>query len=489
MNQGSREYGPGSALIQTLSQRQLRATLALSTFLVLFGVFIVLHVLTFTLVPLPEVVAPDIMRTSIWLNIVLWLSAGAVWLLLRRTMGTAWLTDQVFRWVIFALGFVFIVVWLLHIHMAGSQSSIILLHLLATLVVLSWILPWRDVAILFLVALSGFVTLSVLAGIGAIAYAPLFKNSEALARSFLDWRAIGMNFAIFLTTCAIVGILVRRYQRALETERRMLELLNERLREETTQRREAEEALADTVSELQRSNEELRQFAHVISHDLREPLNTARGYLRLLEPDLRPRIAPSGLESLQHASGAMDHMDRLICDLLDYARVGSHVRVAERTQLDEVLSAARGFVRDMAEAAGARFQIDALPEVVADEHQLVRLFQNLFTNAIKFRRADTALVVRVWVHEADLDRVTVVVADNGTGFDQAKAEHIFGVFERLVAREQVDGTGIGLAICRRIAERAGGRIWAESSPGAGARFYIQLPGRLLDSVSGPATGP
>jgi signal transduction histidine kinase len=484
--QGSREYGPGSALIQTLNQRQLRAYQALTTFLALFGIFTVLHILSFTLVPLHELVAPATMAASIALNVGLWTCAAGVWLLLRRARRGEWLSDHAFRLVIFTLGLIFIVTWLLHVYIAGSQSSIILLHVLATLVVLSWILPWLDVVVLFLISLSGLVAMTLLEGAEIIPYAPLFENGAALRRNFVDWRAAGMNLAIFMTTCAVVGVLVRRYQRALETERRVLEQLNERLRQETAQRRKAEEELADTVSALRRSNDELRQFAHVISHDLREPLNTARGFLGLLVPDLRPRIAPSGLDSLQHASAAMEHMDRLIRDLLDYARVGSRVGVATSTELDDVVAAARRFVGDMAAAADARFQIDALPAVVADENQLVRLFQNLFTNAIKFRRADTPLVIRVWAHEVDLDRVTVVVADNGTGFEQSKAVHIFGVFERLVPREQVDGTGIGLAICRRVAERAGGRIWAESTSGDGARFYVQLP-RPRDIGEAPAS--
>jgi PAS domain S-box-containing protein len=242
---------------------------------------------------------------------------------------------------------------------------------------------------------------------------------------------------------------------------------------DVTARKKAEEELRRTAADLARSNEDLQQFAYVVSHDLQEPLRMVSSFCRLLRDRYRGRLDRSADEFIDFAVDGAARMDRLIQDLLAYARVGTHgLRL---TQVDSAAVCDR-VTADLAAAvveSRASMTRGRLPVVRADESQLGQLLQNLLANAIKFHGPEPP---RVHVAaERRADHWLFSVRDNGIGFDPRDRERIFGVFERLHPASEYPGTGIGLAICRRIVERHGGRIWAESGERDGAIFFFTLP--------------
>jgi PAS domain S-box-containing protein len=240
-----------------------------------------------------------------------------------------------------------------------------------------------------------------------------------------------------------------------------------------TRRRQAEEELARRVAELTRSNEELEQYAYVISHDLAEPLRMITGFCRLLTKRHPGGLDDEAREFLGYVTGGADRMKRMIDDLLAYSRAGRPDGQMQRASLDRALDEALENLRQSILDANALIEREPLPEAVCERVGLVHLFQNLVGNAIKFRGAQPP-VVRVSVLEEG-DQWTFTVADNGIGIAPQHFQRIFMVFQRLHTREQYEGTGIGLAICRKIVERHGGRIWVESEPGRGTAFRFTLP--------------
>jgi PAS domain S-box-containing protein len=236
-----------------------------------------------------------------------------------------------------------------------------------------------------------------------------------------------------------------------------------------TERRHAEQELARRAADLARSNAELEQFAYVASHDLQEPLRMVSNYTQLLARRYEGRLDTDADEFITFAVDGARRMQTLINDLLAFSRVGTRGREPEPTDCEGVLQQALMNLKAAIEESGAQITSDPLPTVSGDEGQLVQLLQNLIGNAIKFRGED-APRVHVSAREEGVDWV-FSVADNGIGLDEQYRDRIFVIFQRLHGREQYPGTGIGLAICRKIVERHGGRIWVESEPGQGATFY------------------
>ncbi|MBI1897934.1 MAG: PAS domain-containing protein, partial [Acidobacteria bacterium] len=236
-------------------------------------------------------------------------------------------------------------------------------------------------------------------------------------------------------------------------------------RRDVTESRRIEEELA-------RSNTDLQQFAHVTSHDLQEPLRVIGGYARLLSERYRGRFDPDADEFLDYISDGANRMTALVRDLLAYSRLGSREPVQGRVALAEVVEWALGNLRMAIEESAAVISARELPEVAGDEFLLVQLFQNLLGNAIKYRGSGPP---RIDVTAERRGKEWLVsVRDNGIGIGREYHERIFGVFKRLHGA-LYPGTGMGLAICRRIVERHGGRIWVESEPGSGATFFFTLP--------------
>lgn len=225
--------------------------------------------------------------------------------------------------------------------------------------------------------------------------------------------------------------------------------------------------------ELARSNDELQQFAYIASHDLQEPLRMVTSYLQLLERRYKGRLDTDADDFIQYAVDGALRMRTLINDLLTYSRVGTRGRSFEWTSCTEAVERALANLKVAIEESGAVITYSDLPQVKADPTQLIQLFQNLISNAIKFRReAPCRIGIKAIQQE---DAWLFSVEDNGIGIDPQYRERIFVIFQRLNNRVDYPGTGIGLAVCKKIVERHGGKIWMQSELGQGTIFHFTLP--------------
>ena len=241
-----------------------------------------------------------------------------------------------------------------------------------------------------------------------------------------------------------------------------------------TEMKLVEYALADKADELARSNEELERFAYVASHDLQEPLRMVASYLQLLERRYDDKLDQDAKDFIGFAVDGATRMKRLINDLLAYSRVGTRGKPFEATDLNNVLGQVHVNLQKIIEENGALISQTEMPTVLADQTQMVQLFQNLISNGIKFRKEECAPQINVSVCDAGHEW-QFSVKDNGIGFEQQYEDRIFVIFQRLHTKDKYTGTGIGLAVSKRIIERHGGRIWVESVPGEGATFYFTIP--------------
>jgi signal transduction histidine kinase len=238
-------------------------------------------------------------------------------------------------------------------------------------------------------------------------------------------------------------------------------------------RRQAEERLAATALELVRSNAELERFASVVAHDLRSPLMSLSGCAQLLEHALGDSLDTAAQESLGYIRNSISHMNRLIGSLLDYARIGKGELKLSDCDLGGLLASVRQNLSGLLTHAGATVTYDPMPVVRGDGLFLAQLFQNLIENAIKYRR-DCPPRVHISAQTARAQWI-FSVRDNGIGIDPRHTERVFEAFSRLHADESSHtGLGMGLATCKRIVERHGGRIWLESQPGHGTTVYLSL---------------
>jgi len=237
--------------------------------------------------------------------------------------------------------------------------------------------------------------------------------------------------------------------------------------------RQAEE-LALLAQDLERSNAELKKFAYVASHDLQEPLNQVANFVQLLEMRYDAELGEDGKEFIGFAVEGVSLMQTLIDDVLAYSKVDLKGIDWELTEVKNALAQAMGNLRSRIAETGATITADALPTIVADGTQLMQLFQNLIGNAIKFRKPDIAPQIHIGVQRQD-DHWLFSVKDNGIGLDPQFSERIFVIFQRLHTRDEYPGSGMGLAICKKIVECHRGRIWVESQPGDGATFYFTIP--------------
>jgi signal transduction histidine kinase len=259
---------------------------------------------------------------------------------------------------------------------------------------------------------------------------------------------------------------------------RLPEAIRRALQEKQTSRlrREAEEDLARKVEELARSNSDLEQFAYVASHDLQEPLRMVASYTQLLGERYRGKLDETADKYIAYATEGSLRMQQLILDLLAFSRVGRSGTPCESVDCNATMEEVSQNLTAAREESGAVVTCDPLPAVWANHVLLTHVFQNLIGNAIKFRRdAPPEITVRAETSGADC---LFSIRDNGIGIAPGNADNIFVVFQRLHARTEYPGNGIGLAICKKIIERYGGKIWVESVVGQGSTFKFTLPAAL-----------
>ncbi len=232
--------------------------------------------------------------------------------------------------------------------------------------------------------------------------------------------------------------------------------------------------LNERNKQLELANAELRNFAHVVSHDLREPLRTIRNHLGLLQRRYKGKLDADADDFIEFAVNGAARMENLIKGLLKLARVSTNGRNFTVTDSAAVLHRVLSSLSVMISEHDAVVTHDPLPTVLADELQLEQLFLNLISNALKFQPEQSTPRVHISAEQAGAEWL-FSVKDNGIGIAPSDAERIFGIFQQLNPRTRYAGTGIGLAICKKVVERHDGRIWVESQPGKGATFYFTLP--------------
>jgi signal transduction histidine kinase len=311
-------------------------------------------------------------------------------------------------------------------------------------------------------------------------------QTESFRREFELQRRRQLQLEIVLTCGVVSGFILVymayrynvRYVRERDRIEQEIRGLNERLESRVKQRTADLEAQAKELqirsADLQRSNADLSQFAYVASHDLQEPLRMVASYMGLLSRRYEAQLDEAAQKYIRFAVEGATRMQTLINDLLSYSRAGTQAIEKRRISSEGALKSALQNLEVAIKESGARIRRSQLPVIEADETRLVQVFQNLIGNAIKFRKPEAPPEISVsasntgeqWVFE---------VADNGIGFDPRYTDRIFQVFQRLHGASEYPGTGIGLAICRRIIEHHGGRLWADSKPGAGSSFFFSLP--------------
>lgn len=311
----------------------------------------------------------------------------------------------------------------------------------------------------------------------------LRKQATAAA----DWEATALLVAGSIATILLLlwaYRIVSQYAAGRDRAEMAVHQANNQLQEKIIQLDRLNQELEDRVKErtagLERSNQDLQQFAFVASHDLQEPLRMVSSYLELLSKNCQGKLDADAEKYIRFAVDGAARMQALIRDLLAYAQVSTQSPVLTRTRLADVVSQARYALLASVRETGAEIATEPLPEVEVDPLKMSLVFQNLLSNAIKFRQPGGKPCIQIAARKED-GEWCISVRDHGIGFDPKYAKKIFGAFQRLHGKSEYPGTGIGLAICSRIIDGHGGRIWADAQPGAGATFHFTLP-ELSDSV-------
>ncbi len=311
----------------------------------------------------------------------------------------------------------------------------------------------------------------VAAGIRGSGWVMLMRMDAREANASIDHLVLGVTAtAALLTVAGVLGLL-----KVLRPLTGGIIVHANDMRRQIDDLERAKADLHDKTRELTESNGELEQFAYVASHDLREPLRMISSYITLLERRYPDAFNDDGREFLQFARDGALRMDRMVLDLLEFSRVGRVSDPFAPVSLAEVAFVAVGNLALIIKEHSADVAIAAdLPTVTGSREELIRLLQNLIGNALKYRHPERPPAISIAAKAAEHEWV-VTVADNGIGIDAEYFKRIFEIFQRLHSRTEYEGTGIGLAICKKIVQHHGGRIWVESNPGEGATFFFTLP--------------
>jgi len=284
-----------------------------------------------------------------------------------------------------------------------------------------------------------------------------------------------MAFGSFAALVAWFSAVRRRVERDLRQARDHLEIevAERKLREEET--RSLNEELGKRSAELEASNKELEAFAYSVSHDLRAPIRHVVGFTELLQKDTASILSPKSQRYVTMILGSAKRMGNLIDDLLSFSRIGRAETRKTTVSLEQLVQEALSEVREDTHGRDIVWKLGGMPASFGDRSMLRMVLVNLISNAVKFTRTRPHAEIEIGSREHSHNELVVFVRDNGVGFDMQYANKLFGVFQRLHAAGEFDGTGIGLATVQRIIHRHGGRVWAEGQADKGATFYFSLP--------------
>lgn len=309
---------------------------------------------------------------------------------------------------------------------------------------------------------------------------PLKVRGDVVGGMYLVHHQVGSLFGE--VERRLSQFLVRIAGVAMENAEGFSELkkVNLKLSQEVIERKRAESKLEEYAQELARSNTELERFAYVSSHDLKEPLRTVASFLKLLEKRYKGALDQNADEYIHFAVDGVQRMSAMIDGLLEYSRLGKGRTEYRNVNLQEAFERATTSLHTVIKESCAVIENDKLPVIKGNAVQMLQLFQNLLGNAIKFRAQRTPRI-EVRVRE-EKGKWLISVQDNGVGFESQDPSSVFVLFQRLHSKAQYPGSGIGLAVCKRIVETHGGQIWAESKPDVGSTFSFTLP-KTADSES------
>jgi signal transduction histidine kinase len=335
-------------------------------------------------------------------------------------------------------------------------------------------------AILLIIAMIGLLMAFILVNY-LFMYWRVLRSVATLREGTTIIGSGNLNFRIEETRKDEIGDLARAFNQMNLNLSKVMASKDE-LNREVAERRRAEDELKKTLAELERSNKELEQFAYVASHDLQEPLRMVSSYTQLLGERYGDQLDEKAKKFINYAVDGAVRMQQLIQDLLLFSRVTTRGEEFQPVDSGAALGMAMSSLGETIRQSGALVtNDDDFPQVIADQTQLAQVFQNLISNAIKFRGQKQPRV-HVSVQEQDLDWL-FSVEDNGIGIDPRYAGKVFVIFQRLHTREEYPGTGIGLALCERIIKRHGGEIWFDSKPGEGSTFCFTFPKRTEEGHS------
>jgi len=302
-------------------------------------------------------------------------------------------------------------------------------------------------------------------------------SDEDLARFFIKYKGLLKKLERDEAFWAATNENIKRAYLKLDelVDERTIELktVNEQLQQELTERKKVEEKMRILMEDLIRSNTELEEFAYVASHDLQEPLRMVASFTQLLQNRYQDKLDDEANEFINFAINGATRMQGLINDLLAFSRIGTKGISFSPTDMNIILENVLENIRQSIIITDAEITYDPLPVIIADGSQMTQILQNLVTNAIKFRREEPPAI-----HvsgEAKADKWIFSVRDNGIGIDSQYFDRIFIIFQRLHKKDEYGGTGIGLAICKKIIEHHRGKIWLESELGKGSTFFFTIP--------------
>jgi len=457
---------------EPIEQVAARSQRVISVVLLILGVYVPCQWLAASLIERGDPVDPLVFAESAWVNLGLLITGLVYRALVRALAARNRLRTKLYVALTFALSLVAQGVWVYQLHVGGSQSCNVLMVILASLAVFAWLLPAGWVVLLAGLTLAGMAAVTALEAVGLLEYAPIFVDHKALRATFLNGGVVALNVAVTVASMGIVLPILLLLRRSVRDQHAVLEANGLRLQLEVAERADAEARLRATVADLRRSNRDLEQFGHLVSHDLKAPLRAVRGYLGVLAEEPRNVREGEPSECLLAATDVARRMENLIDDLLAYSKIHGVRREPVPCDVGRAVDDAEVLLRALIAETGARIGCGPMPTVLCDPGRLIQVFQNLLGNALRYR-GDQPPRIRIEAR-AEGDEWVLSVADDGVGFDPQYRERIFDAFERLASSRQVEGTGIGLAICRRIVEQYGGRIWADSQPGQGATFSFCL---------------